>query len=343
MQQKGGHNQYLGLWPDIISRLVPELRAAVQSRPQHVPCPFHGGKDGLRCFDDFDETGGIICNTCGAFPNGFLVLAMALDISTSEAANKVRLHMADTCHSDGENIIHLPYAEQKPIIDGLAQHQIRKILAESLPLTHQLAEPAQKYFMNRGITFENSSRRALGVDNLLYHRFLTYPSQCPAAYPALVATIVRNGEVVGLHKTFLSDNGEKARGADSKRIGPVIYKGATTGGAIPLLPADTEMAVAEGIESALAVYEESGMPVWAATCASGLAAMEIPNFVRTVVVFADNDVNGVGQAAAERLAGRLRRSGKKVRVFIPDRPKGVQSMSFDVLDHLLAGRRDGFH
>ncbi|MCX2972940.1 hypothetical protein EYC87_04980 [Halieaceae bacterium IMCC8485] len=90
MRQKAGHSQYNGLWPDIISRLAPELRAAVQSRPRHVLCPVHGGKDGLRCFNDFDETGGMICNTCGAFPNGYLVLAWTLDIPIQEAVQLVR-------------------------------------------------------------------------------------------------------------------------------------------------------------------------------------------------------------------------------------------------------------
>lgn len=330
-------------WVKIICNLAPKLTKAINNRPSHVPCPIHGGKDGLRCFDDFAQSGGMICNTCGPFPNGYLVLAWALDLPMHSVSERVRQSLAQRYVPSKDNVIHLPSAMSQPIVDAQAQYQIRETLAESLLLTHQLAEPARNYFYNRGIIFESSSERALHVDNLFFHQFLTYPSRRPAAYPALVASIMRDGEVVGLHKTFLTEGGEKARGGDSRRIGPVIYRGATTGGAIPLLPAEVEMAVAEGIESSLAVYEESGMAVWAATSAGGLAAMEIPDFVRTVIVFADNDVSGVGQDAAERLANRLRRAGKRVKVYIPERPQGVHSKSFDVLDHLLAGRRYGLH
>ena len=77
-------------WVSVIQELAPVLSDAIARRPRHVPCPVHGGKDGLRCFDDFDETGGMICNTCGAFPNGYLVLAWALDLPTTEVARTVR-------------------------------------------------------------------------------------------------------------------------------------------------------------------------------------------------------------------------------------------------------------
>jgi putative DNA primase/helicase len=343
MKNRPIHDRYSGQWPKIIPWLAPKMSDAVRKRPKHVPCPVHGGKDGLRCFDDFEKTGGMVCNTCGSFPNGYMVLSWARSISTAEAARLVRKFAADGGSSTSNNIIHLPSAKTDPVIDESALYTIRETLAQCLHPTVFEAEPARKYLLNRGVICEDSSGRALRVENLLYHPYLLYSSRCPAAHPALVASIVRDGEVVGLHKTYITQTGEKARGADSKRIGPVIYKGATTGGAIPLLPAAEEMAVAEGIESALAVYEESGMPVWAATSAGGLAAMEIPEFVRTVVVFADNDMSGVGQEAAERLARRMRGLGKKVRVYIPDRPKGIGIKSFDILDHLVEGRRDGFH
>ena len=77
-------------WENIIRYLSPELANAINNRPNHVPCPMHGGQDGLRCFDDFDETGGMICNTCGPFPNGYLVLAWVLDLPTKEVAQIIR-------------------------------------------------------------------------------------------------------------------------------------------------------------------------------------------------------------------------------------------------------------
>src|SRR5210317_1541204 len=67
-------NCCVGRWNEIIAILAPELQTAIINRPDHVPCPVHGGKDGLRCFPDFDETGGMVCNTCGPFSDGIDVL-----------------------------------------------------------------------------------------------------------------------------------------------------------------------------------------------------------------------------------------------------------------------------
>lgn len=77
-------------WPIVICHLAPEFDQVVANRPRHMPCPIHGGQDGLRCFDDFDETGGMVCNTCGAFPNGYLVLAWTLGLPTKQVAKIIQ-------------------------------------------------------------------------------------------------------------------------------------------------------------------------------------------------------------------------------------------------------------
>jgi hypothetical protein len=59
--------QAKGHWLDILEALAPDFQEAIDECPKHVPCPFHGGKDGFRFFNDADETGMAICNTCGAF------------------------------------------------------------------------------------------------------------------------------------------------------------------------------------------------------------------------------------------------------------------------------------
>lgn len=61
-------------WLSVLRDLAPELEEACNEFPEHVPCPIHGGKDGFRLFNDAEETGGGICNTCGAFPDGIALL-----------------------------------------------------------------------------------------------------------------------------------------------------------------------------------------------------------------------------------------------------------------------------
>lgn len=63
-------------WPKLIASIAPELNEAISKRPKHCKCVVHGGVDGngLRAYDDFDETGGMVCNTCGYFSDGFSTL-----------------------------------------------------------------------------------------------------------------------------------------------------------------------------------------------------------------------------------------------------------------------------
>lgn len=59
-----------GRWIEICSVLAPQLGPAMEKIGRHVPCPVHGGQDGFRLFKDFEKSGGGICNTCGARPDG---------------------------------------------------------------------------------------------------------------------------------------------------------------------------------------------------------------------------------------------------------------------------------
>ena len=46
-----------GKWAAILTSIQRELAGVIARRPSHGSCIKHGGEDGLRCFDDFDETG----------------------------------------------------------------------------------------------------------------------------------------------------------------------------------------------------------------------------------------------------------------------------------------------
>ena len=61
-----------GRWDDIISRLGGLAPEQMESR--HQPCPRCDGTDRYRAFDDFRETGGVICNQCGKFSDGFATI-----------------------------------------------------------------------------------------------------------------------------------------------------------------------------------------------------------------------------------------------------------------------------
>jgi hypothetical protein len=129
--------------------------------------------------------------------------------------------------------------------------------------------------------------------------------------PVMVARVEGPGGLLGLHLTTLEPDG---RGRREKRLA----KGSRPkGGAIRLFPleAGKPLALAEGIETALAVREATGWPVWALVAASFLKEASLPPEVKEVVVAADHDKAGL--EAAKALAQRLLREGRKVRLAVP--------------------------
>jgi hypothetical protein len=99
---------------------------------------------------------------------------------------------------------------------------------------------------------------------------------------------------------------------ERKGLGPV------KGGACRLFPGKGHrLLIAEGIEDALAGRMLTGLPAWAATSASNMAALVLPEQYREVLILADRDDNGVGLESARALASRLRSEGRKAVVRLP--------------------------
>jgi len=141
-----------------------------------------------------------------------------------------------------------------------------------------------------------------------------------AAYPAMLALIqAPDGQAVTLHRTYLRD-GRKLDATDAKKV----LSAGIHGAAVRLFDAGAQLALCEGIETALAVHLATGKPVWAGISAGNLEKLWVPDTVREVCIYADNDAGGdfAGQCFAYALARRLKREEKttgprQVRVFVP--------------------------
>lgn len=129
----------------------------------------------------------------------------------------------------------------------------------------------------------------------------------------LARVLDARGELCGVHLTELLPDG-------SGRVSKRLAKGShPLGGAIRLYPfeASKPLALAEGIETALAVTEATGWATWACVSATGLAAVELPAEAREAVIAADNDLAGFKAALA--LTRRLLSEGRRVRLATPPR------------------------
>jgi hypothetical protein len=96
--------------------------------------------------------------------------------------------------------------------------------------------------------------------------------------------------------------------------------GPCRGGAVHLADAGGGLLmVGEGIETCLSAMQATGHPAWAALSTGDMRALELPDYVRDVIVLADGDAGG--EKAARACALRWTRQGRRVRIARP--PQGM--------------------
>jgi putative DNA primase/helicase len=176
-------------------------------------------------------------------------------------------------------------------------------------------------------TIVDTYRRVRHLDELSEYTPIKFHPRCPhrlgIRLPAMVAPVVGNsGAQFGIHMTYLRADGlGKADFADTRLQRET--RGVIKGGAICLAPMDPkrELAISEGVETALAVMKIFGLPAWAALNAANLRySLNLPLAAQRIVIAADNDLSGAGQRAALVARERWRSEGREVRIVIPRIP-----------------------
>lgn len=422
-----------GHWCEIFGALAPQLNEAVDRAPNHVSCPVHGGTDGFRLFPHWEETGAGICNTCGAYNDGFALLQWVTGWSFNETVNKVGaflrldyssaqiistetegskfsgeirfigmtklrngrdcflirftdgsvhwgadlkracelagLKVGDTVeltlvakqkaiNSKGKEFTktlwsarRLPSAEEiraeeekKAAVLEKRRLQMRALWKSSEPLALSGNNPASLYLRNRGI--KEAEFNPINLSDLRYVPQMSYVDEDGkvSSFPGFIALVRdKEGAAITLHRTFLTQEGKKASISCPKKLMPIPFDRSVNGCAIHLgnEPSDV-LCVAEGIETALSVVTATGFPCWSAISAHGLETIEIPSTVKTVCIFADKDKSFTGQEAANKLKQRLKASGIRAFVFLPEENLKEDQRGVDWNDHLLMFGPDSF-
>lgn len=199
---------------------------------------------------------------------------------------------------------------------------IRQAAARIWRSCSPLSAEALVYLAKRGLD------ASFAGPELRFHPYLQHPTG--GVFPAIVARVVGpDGRGIGIWRTFLKPTGEGKAPVENPKLG----LGECGGGAVRIGGEWTEIAVAEGIETTIACrqlikrWKGSDMPGWAALSSSGMAGLIVPESVKVVHIFADNDPLKFGRddsmrasagiTAAERLAERLRSRGITVHIHVP--------------------------
>lgn len=276
-----------GRWPAILASLgVPEKILSKKNQP----CPWCGGKDRFR-FTDHEGRGSWICNHCGTGDGIRLVMQMqGLDFKT--ACQKI------------DAVLRTNPEPAKKVDEKDKIARCNRLWKEgNKPEFH---DPVGLYLKARVPCIDGMPR------DLRYHPGLYYDRE--HKHPAMLALIRGpDGKGLGLHRTFLSTGGRKADVDQPKKM---LGARSISGGAVRLSPLATVLGIAEGIETAIAASAIHGIGTWACLSAVGVKSFVPPEGIEEVVVFADNDANGVGQIAAYSLMQRLHGT-HTVRVILP--------------------------
>lgn len=308
-----------GQWPYILERLGID---SSYLKNKHGPCPICGGKDRFR-FNNKAGTGSFYCNHCGAgyaikllllvhqwdFRKAIDEVAKILNISTGS-------YSADPIHISK----HLERAFEGSGLIELANENVqkqRKKLKETWDqaLFVSSNDPVFRYLKARGVLLND-------IPNVLrFHPKLGYYDTDHVFignFPAMLALVQNEkNELITLHRTYLGDDC-KADIKNPKKLMSAIYEGATRGAAIKLYkPINGKLALAEGIETALAFHTATQIPVWATVSATGMESIIIPDDVTEVIIAIDNDVNRREQTAASKLSKRLLSEGRIVTRLMP--------------------------
>ncbi len=180
--------------------------------------------------------------------------------------------------------------------------EIERLIGGALPLAGTVGET---YLRTRGLSEP-------GSPDLLFHPDLPdFDSR--RGWPGLIALArFANGErAPGIHRTFLLDDGSAKAPPGKKMLGSV------KDAAVRLfpMPQDGHIGIAEGIETALSAHALSGMPVWAALSADGLARFQWPEGTTRITIHAD--AGDAGRQAAAALCDRLNQTNIANEIVLP--------------------------
>ena len=242
-----------------------------------------GGKDRWR-FLDTEGVGTWICTRCGS-GNGIDLAVKFTGLPFKQVAERIEAAIGEA-----------PPQQRKPDrSDGQIRAGLNSMWRNAAAVQH--FDVVDDWLRSRGILLDDFPAHLRTARRLRY-----YENGVGSYYPAMIAKVTSSeGKPATIHRTYLAEGGRKAAVGSPRKLYSTMPKGS----AVRLAEPGPTLGIAEGIETALAAQILFKVPTWAAICANGISSFEPPNTTRRLLIFADNDINQVGQRAAAALAGRI--------------------------------------
>jgi phage/plasmid primase-like uncharacterized protein len=344
-----------GKWLAAFSTLAGhKLGPAIDKLGDNVTCPIDGDIEGFRLFKDANDTGGGWKQNqqrAGAYPDGITLLMHVLDRPFTEVFDQLVEWLegpgqqADSSLYDANDrpAPCIPRRSKKKAEDIAALREwLNNIWKYSINLLDMQAAVARKYLTERHIHDAAVNARDLRFNPSLGYRNAN--KELVGRFPCITALVRDNqGKPVAIHRTFLTKEGKKLRLAGvgpSRKQTPSVSD--TPGRVVSLAePEAGVLGLAEGLETALAVMQGTGYPVWSCLSASMMPQFVPPAGVHTLIIFVDVDRSGAGQEAAQALRENLREHGIRVVFQVPLLKRDPSWKSVDWADQLDADLATG--
>ncbi|MBB1390809.1 toprim domain-containing protein [Shewanella sp. SG44-6] len=335
--------------PFVLYGRIPEMSAALKSMPSQVPDPVTGS--GTTVFR-VKTNGDCYLNGTG-YMDAIDVVAYIYRLTKMQAVDKVvELYSGGWQYVSNVKLETIPKKRDFSLSDDDIKK--RKSFLRSMHKASVEGKNSQevcRYLAYRGLNPDLLPPSIRGISKALHYTKGKDSSPVKTYWPAMLP-IYHNaeGKPISFHRIYLNLNGEGKAPVDvCKKI--MAPTGDMRGGAIrldePTIYHDEAgpfgcLALAEGVETSLAVREATGLPTWACYSNTLLEQVVIPKGITQVKIYADKDKandKGVkpGEDSAMKLMKRLISEGIDCEVLLPplDIPEGSKGVDWlDVLNEL---------
>lgn len=250
-------------------------------------CPFHG--ESSPSFHCEDAKGRYYCFGCGAKGDHIKFMTDYLNMSFMDAVKA--LGGDTTAKPDPQREAEMKakrdaeraqMQQEKDLSDDERADMAAEIFRRGVPIE---GTPAEKYIIGRGIPAQKFSPA-----KFRYVERLSFGAEPFGNSQGLVGAVTNNnGDIRAIWRIFVNHDGSPVLwDGDKVKIG----LGPAGGSAVRLSnKKSSHIAVCEGMETAFGVKAliADKYPVWSALSTSGIIGLELPDWVRTVTIYADGD------------------------------------------------------